>query len=136
MSGFSKYFQEQSADELNHSKLLMEYLNKRGGVVVLKSIPQPPTDIVTPLAIFEKALEMEEDIYNKLIHLHKVGEIHNDPNLCDYIEGTFLAEQVDSLKQVNDLVVNLRRVCDSGLGVYLFDKQLQGTLTAQDLQMG
>lgn len=114
----------------------MDYLNKRGGIVVLQSIPQPPSNIVTPLAIFEKALEMEEEIYQKLINLHRVGEKYNDPNLCDYIEGTFLAEQVDAVKNVNDLVVNLRRVCDSGLGVYLFDKQLQGTLTQQDVQIG
>lgn len=114
--------------------MMMDYLNKRGGVVRLGPIPQPPTDIVTPLKIFEKALEMEEEIYDKLINLHRIGEEFNDPNLCDFIEGTFLAEQVNAVKEVSDLVVNLRRVSDSGLGLFLFDKQLQGTLTTQDTQ--
>ena len=44
----------------------------------------------------------------------------------DFIEGNFLEEQVESIKQFSDFVTNLVRV-GPGLGEYQFDK-----LTLQD----
>ena len=41
------------------------------------------------LLSFKKALMMEEYIYENLLELHKVGEVHNDPQLCNFIEGEF-----------------------------------------------
>jgi hypothetical protein len=53
--------------------------------VKLQAIAAPPVDIESPLAAMEKSLQMEEDIYEKLLHLHKVAGESNDPNFCDFI---------------------------------------------------
>lgn len=44
----------------------------------------------------------------------------------DFLEGNFLEEQVESIKQFSDFATNLARV-GPGLGEYQFDK-----LTLQD----
>lgn len=41
--------------------------------------------------------------------------------MMDFIEGNFLEEQVESIKQFSDYVTNLKRV-GPGLGEYQFDK--------------
>ena len=49
--------------------------------------------------------------------------MHNDANLCDFLESEFLQEQVDAIKEISDHVTNLKRVGE-GLGVFIFDKGL------------
>jgi len=56
---------------------------------------------------------------------NKNGE---DPQLQDFIEGEYLKEQVDSIKNLADMLTRLERAtkstnCD-GLGLYHFDKEL------------
>ena len=50
---------------------------------------------------------------------------NNDAQFTDFLEGNFLNEQVESIKQISDHVTNLCRV-GAGLGEYLFDKQTLG----------
>lgn len=59
-----------------------------------------------------------------LLDLHKMGSKHNDVHLCDYLEGHFLKEQVESINKLAKHHTNLVRVGD-GLGVFLFDKELR-----------
>ena len=44
--------------------------------------------------------------------------------MCDFLEGNFLKEQVESIKQIGDFVTALKRV-GPGLGEYQFDANLQ-----------
>lgn len=46
--------------------------------------------------------------------------------MMDFLEGNFLEEQVESIKEFSEYVTNLKRV-GPGLGEYQFDK-----LTLQD----
>ena len=41
--------------------------------------------------------------------------------MCDFIESQFLTEQTETIKELGEIVTNLKR-CGSGLGEYLFDK--------------
>ena len=40
----------------------------------------------------------------------QVAEECDDPQMTDYVEGTFLADQVDAIKRVSEYVSQLRRV--------------------------
>jgi ferritin heavy chain len=56
--------------------------------------------------------------------MHKVAGAQNDAHLTNYLEGEFLEEQVESINKIAKMHTNLLRVGD-GLGVYIFDKDLQ-----------
>lgn len=58
-----------------------------------------------------------------LLRVHRIASEKNDINLCDFLENEYLQEQVDSMKEISDHVTNLKRVGE-GLGVYIFDRQL------------
>ena len=59
-----------------------------------------------------------------LLDVHKIASGHNDSHLTNYLEEEFLTEQVESINKLSKYHTNLQLVGD-GLGVYMFDKELQ-----------
>jgi len=45
--------------------------------------------------------------------------------MCDFIEGHFLQEQVDGIKEIAGHITNLKRV-GPGLGEYQYDRETLG----------
>ncbi|TQD77817.1 hypothetical protein C1H46_036647 [Malus baccata] len=105
LKGLAKFFKESSEEEREHAEKLMEYQNKRGGRVKLHSVIAAPTE-------FDHA-EKGDALYDQ----------NNDPQLMDFIESEYLAEQVEAIKKIADYVSQLRRV-GKGHGVWHFDQYL------------
>lgn len=62
--------------------------------------------------------------FQSILEIHAASTANDDPHFCDFLESEFLTEQVDAIKEIGDYVTQLTRVGE-GLGVYLFDKELQ-----------
>ncbi|TMW51077.1 hypothetical protein DOY81_003851 [Sarcophaga bullata] len=121
--GAFKFFKEASLEERKHAEILMVYMNKRGGTIILEGIEAPKFKINSIRDAFLEALNMEKKVNNALLKVHAIASENNDPNMCDFIEANFLQEQVDDIKQLADLIRQSERSeCD--LGDYLFDKYL------------
>merc|ERR1712076_77239 len=103
---------------------LMEYQTKRGGRCVFQDIAKPcNSEWGTPLEAMEAALELEKTVNQSLLDLHKVAGDKGDGHLCDFLESEYLAEQVEGIKAIGDLIVKMKRAGD-GLGLYLIDKEM------------
>ena len=117
----SKFFLKQSDEEKEHSNMFQEFLIMRGGNLVFKDIKKPISEFKSILSAMNYALEFEIEINNHLLLLHEVASDSKDPQLSDFLEGNFLKEQVESIKEFSDYITNLNRV-GPGLGEFLFDK--------------
>merc|ERR1712110_565564 len=85
---------------------------------------QPTTmDWGTPVEAMEAALELEKTVNQSLLDLHKVAGDKGDGHLCDFLESEYLAEQVEGIKAIGDLIVKMKRAGD-GLGLHLIDKEM------------
>jgi ferritin heavy chain len=125
LHGFSKFFKHNSDEEREHAEKFMTYQNKRGGRVVLRDIARPTRDEWgTGLEALEAALALEKQVNQALLDVHAVGGTHNDAHVCDFLESEYLDEQVDAIKQLGDMITQLKRA-GPGLGEHLFDKELQ-----------
>lgn len=123
--GFHKFFKKSSDEEREHAEKLMKYQNKRGGRIVLQVIQKPDRDEWgNCLEAMQAALALEKSVNQSLLDLHKVAGNHGDAQMTDFLEGEFLKEQVESIKQISDYVTQLKMV-GTGLGEYHFDKGLQ-----------
>lgn len=123
LPGFYKFFKHSSDEEREHAEKLMKYQNKRGGRIVLQDIKKPERDEwATGLDAMQVALQLEKSVNQSLLDLHKVAANHNDPQMTDFLEGEFLKEQVESIKEIGDHITNLKRV-GPGLGEYMYDKE-------------
>ena len=134
LNNIANFFKKSSEEEREHAHKLMEYQNLRGGKVVLKTIPDVSLDFMSKntgslsndlLLSFEKALEMEQIVYKSLLKLHEVADANNDPQFTDFIEGTYLEEQVEALNQVAKYVSQLKRIGNDGHGLWNFDQEFE-----------
>ncbi|XP_046463363.1 soma ferritin-like [Daphnia pulex] len=125
LKGFAKFYKESADEENEHAQMFMKYQNIRGGRVVLTSINRPAQqEWASPLVAMEFALNLEKQVNQSLLDLHKVAGIHSDPHLSNYLEEHFLEEQVQSINKLAKHHTNLLRVGD-GLGIFMYDKELQ-----------
>lgn len=123
LKGFHKFFKKASEEEREHAEKLMKFQNQRGGRIVLSDIKRPDHDEWgTGLEAMEVALNLEKNVNQSLIDLHKVAEKNGDDQMQDWIESHFLTEQVEAIKELSDHITNLKRV-GPGLGEYMFDKE-------------
>ena len=67
-------------------------------------------------------LKLERDVNQALIDLHKVADKHSDFQFADFLEGEFLKEQVDAIKEISDLLTKAKK-CGPGLGEFHFDEE-------------
>merc|ERR1719328_51077 len=95
LKGFAKRFADNSTEEREHAQKLISYQNMRGGRVAFQDI--------------ECQLELEQTVHKALLELHKVADSHGDAQLCDFIEGEYLQEQVTAEKEVGDLLTKMKR---------------------------
>ncbi|KAG0747389.1 hypothetical protein G6F62_001464 [Rhizopus arrhizus] len=123
LPGLEKYFREAAHEEREHAQKLIDYINTRGGRVVLRALQAPETDWKSAKNAVESALQLEKDVNKSLLNLHKIADSNGDPQMCDFIEAEYLGEQVEAIKKLADMVTQLNRVGE-GLGVYLWDQQL------------
>ncbi|CAL5192368.1 unnamed protein product [Lathyrus oleraceus] len=128
LKGFAKFFKESSEEEREHAEKLMKYQNTRGGRVVLHPIKDVPSEFEhvekgDALHAMELALSLEKLTNEKLLNVHSVAERNNDLEMTHFIEGEYLAEQVEAIKKISEYVAQLRRV-GKGHGVWHFDQRL------------
>merc|ERR1712095_173501 len=97
----------------------------RGGRVVFKEISKPSLDEWgTALEAVEATLELEKTVNSSLLAMHKAADGHGDAQFTDFIEGEFLKEQVEAIKEIADLITKMKRAGGS-LGLHIIDKELQ-----------
>jgi len=124
LPGFHKFFKHSSEEEREHAEKFMKFQNARGGRIVLQGVEKPDRDEWgSGLEAMQMALALEKNVNQVLLDLHKLASQHEDGHMTDFLEGEFLQEQVESIKQIGNFVTQLKRV-GPGLGEQLFDKEL------------
>jgi ferritin heavy chain len=126
LPGLASFFSKQSAEENGHARKLIEYQAIRGGETLFADIKAPANmgEWRSAAECLECALEMERDVNASLLSLHTLAQQHNDPQLEDFLEQDYLDEQVESIKEMADLVTQIKRAGPEGLGLYLFDLEM------------
>jgi len=59
LSGIANWFKIQFKEEQDHATIFMNYLNSRGGRVILRPIAEVETEWATPLDAFKATLKHE-----------------------------------------------------------------------------
>merc|ERR1711973_712011 len=81
-------------------------------------------------SFFKKASDEERDhgmkltVNQSLLDLHSKAGDKGDAHLCDFLEGNYLNEQVDGIKEIGDVITKIKRAGD-GLGLHIIDKEMQ-----------
>lgn len=122
-AGIANWFTVQFKEEQDHATILFNYLQSRGGRVVLKAIDAVETDWTSPLAAFEHTQKHEEHVTSLINNLMSIAVEEKDYAAQSRLQW-FVDEQVEEEENVQDLINKLRMVEGNGYGMYQIDQEL------------
>jgi ferritin len=123
LSGFANWMRVQWQEELAHGQKFYDYVNERGGRVVLQAVEAPPSEWDSPLAVFEHVYEHEQKVtgmINKLVDLAVETKDHATNNFLQW----FVSEQVEEEASADEVVQKLKLVGDDPSGLFMIDQDL------------
>ena len=123
LTGFAHWMRVQAREELGHALKIFDFVNDRGGRVVLQAINEPGVDFGTPLQIAEKALEHERRVTAMIEQIYGLAVKEND-YATQALMQWFISEQVEEEKNATLLVDRLRLVGEDRGALLMLDVEL------------
>lgn len=120
-TGFAKWMNLQTNEELQHARKFFDYVIERGGKVTLKAIGEPKCDFKSPLEVFQASLVHEHKVSAAICGLYEIAQAEKDFATLSFLKW-FLDEQVEEEKNVGDLIAKLELVGDNHNGLYQIDR--------------
>lgn len=121
--GFANWFRIQFKEEFDHAQIFINYLNARGGKVVLTPIAGVQTEWESTLAVFADTLAHERKVTSLINELYSLAEEEKDFATRQMLNW-FVAEQVEEEETAQEIIDNLQLVGEDGTGIYQIDAQL------------
>lgn len=131
LAGFATWMDLQTDEEMTHARKIYDYVNERGGRVILEAIDKPKSDWESNLEVFEEALAHEEKITAKINDLVTLANKEQDYATNSFLQW-FVDEQVEEEDSVGDVVDKLRMVGESTQGIFMMDEKLGSRTAAAD----
>ena len=120
--GFARWMRLQANEELEHAMRLFEYVNQRGGRVLLQAVGKPPSDFGRPRDAFGKALEHEQAVTASIHRLYALADQHSDLATMRALDW-FVTEQVEEEESAQRAVDLLTRAGDNDAALLMLDRQ-------------
>ena len=120
-AGVANWFRIQFKEEQAHAEIFMNYLNSRGGRVVLEPIAAVPSHWNSELSAFEDTLAHETKVTALINNLYALAEAEHDYATRGKLDW-FVSEQVEEEETARGLIERLKLIGDNGLDLYTLDQ--------------
>lgn len=128
--GMANWFAVQFKEEQDHAMIFFNYLQSRGGRVLLSPIEAVPTEWASPLAAFEHTLEHEGKVTSLINNLMALAVEEKDFAAQSRLNW-FVDEQVEEEENATELIQKLHLIGDNGYGLYQLDQELAARVYTQ-----
>ena len=122
--GVATFFYNQAEEEGQHMTKLVKFVNERGGEVIIPALDQPKSDFGSLLALFEKFLQSEIFVTEKINHIIFECLQHKDYNVHNFMQW-YVTEQLEEEATARTLLDKLNIIGDNTSGYYLFDRDIE-----------
>jgi ferritin len=123
LSGFATWMRVQAQEELAHGMKFYDYVNERGGRVILDTINRPDAEWETPLAVFEQIMVHEEKVTALINDLMDLASTEQDHATKIFLQW-FVSEQVEEESSVGDVLNKLRLIQNDSSGLFMLDAEM------------
>lgn len=123
LSGFSKFFSIQSAEETQHAMRILNYLHRVGGRPILDAIQAPKASFGTPLEAFEYSLASERNLAAEIENLYALA-IEEKHAATQIFLQWFISEQVEEEALFTRYVKRVKLVGGDPDGLLMLDNEL------------
>jgi ferritin len=130
MPGFANWMKVQFEEETFHAMKMLDYVNERGGRVILEPIAEVPAEWNGVLNVYEETLKHEEKVTALINECVNVAIEEKDHATVNFLQW-FVDEQVEEEATVGEILDQLKMFEGKGHGLYMMDKEFKGrTFTA------
>ncbi len=127
--GMANWMKVQAQEELVHVTKFFEYVNERGGRVVLDAIAKPPSEWDSPADAFAQAYAHEQMISDRINRLVAIAEEEKDRATLAFLQW-FVTEQVEEESSAKTVADQLAMLAGASHTLFMMDRELgQRTFT-------
>ena len=128
LKGFAAWMRTKFSEEQVHALKFFDYVNARGGKVVLPALAQPQGSWETNLAAFEAALAHEQGVTARIHKLYELALAEKDYPTQALLQW-FITEQVEEEQTVTGIIEQLKLIDARGTAVLMLDHRLNKSAT-------
>ncbi len=128
LSGTSKWLYAQALEERTHMLQFIQYLNGRGGKVIVPAIMQPPQMWENVKELFSEVLKHEQFITDSINEIVFLCTEEKDFTTLNWVQF-FVNEQIEEENAVKEILDKLNLLGDNNM--YLFDRDIFALRTAK-----
>ncbi len=124
-TGFAKFFKKSAKEEMEHAYKFIDYLNSRGGDVIINNLQRPQFTLLndgtsTLFQMINFVLNLENQVFESL---KNIKDNCNDSALETFLDP-FLEEQVEAQFELAKLLRRIERVGNDGTGLNMLDNEM------------
>ncbi len=123
LEGFANFFKVQVQEERFHTMKFFDYVNERGGRIILEAIDRPQIEFKSPVEIFEIAYKHEQYVTKLINELMEVAIKENDHAAKSFLNW-YIDEQVEEEASMDKILNQLKMIGGKGQGMLMLDKEL------------
>lgn len=122
--GFANWMKVQFQEETSHGMKILNFVNERGGRVLLEPIAEVETEWKGVLDVFEETLKHEEKVTGLINDCMNVAIAEKDHATVNFLQW-FVEEQVEEEATASEIIDQLKMFDCQGNGLYLLDKEFK-----------
>ncbi|MHC4560390.1 MAG: ferritin [Planctomycetota bacterium] len=123
LNGFANWMRVQTQEEVAHAMKIYDFINERGGRVLLKAIEGPSTKWDSPLALFEAVYAHEQKVTGLINNLVDLAIKEKDHATNTFLQW-FVNEQVEEESSADEIVQQLKMMENAPGGMFMLDREL------------
>ncbi len=123
LTGMAAWMKSQTQEEMFHAMKMYDYVNERGGRVILDAIAKPQSDWDSVLAVFEATLAHERTVTGLINDLVDLALDERDHATNIFLQW-FVSEQVEEEATAGGIVNKLKLIGDDAAGLFALDQEL------------
>jgi ferritin len=123
LPGFATWMRCQAQEELFHATKMFDYLNERGGTVVLEAIAKPDATWDSPLAVLKQVARHEAHVTQLINDLVNCALDERDHASTIFLQW-YVTEQVEEEASVGEVVNRLKMIGNDSAGMFAMDMEM------------
>lgn len=124
LKGFANWMYIQWQEETAHAMKFFNYVNERGGTVVLKAIDKPKATWKSIIEVYAETLKHEQHVTSLINNLVNIAVAEKDHASNNFLQW-FVAEQVEEEATAGEILEELKLIEGKGPALLMIDREMR-----------
>lgn len=123
LEGCANWMRIQYEEEMSHAQKLIDFIDMRGGRVIIGAIEAPESEWNSVQDIFQATYEHEQKVTGLINDLVLLAMDERDAASSSFLQW-YVDEQVEEESNVKTILSKMKMVTDSPSGLFMIDQEL------------